>query len=315
MRSDGAVRPTRHRQNAFMELAIAFEGGVLGGLVVGDMHVARKGNPHWIVGTSARRALGLEYSNALADDVERCELVEEQIVAALGHAANGRGGPGGHPERRVRFLAGRRLDQDVVEGPEAAVVREALPRSPCFDDDRKRLLEARIGLVEWDREARELIVAITFADSEIEPALRQEVQGRGLLGQEHWIVPRQHHYGSAEPQRRGARREPRQQGEGGRDLVPAGEVVLNQERAVVAKRFRFDVEIDEVMKALAHRRAGTRAAGLRRTKNSKPHDHSPYSRRAPVLASNAGDSASMSALSKNIRGRATEPHCSMRTIL
>src|SRR5262245_14631419 len=155
---------------------------------------------------------------------------------------------------------------------------------PCFDDDRKRLLEARIGLVEWDREARELIVAITFADSEIEPAPRQEVQGRGLLGQEHRIVPRQHHYGSAEPQRRGARREPRQQGEGGRDLVPAGEVVLNQERAVVAKRFRFDVEIDEVMKALAHRRAGTRAAGLRRTKNSKPHDHSPYSRRAPVLA-------------------------------
>src|SRR6516165_1044788 len=237
MRADGAVRPTRHRQNAFMELAIAFEGGVLGGLVVGDMHVARNGNPHWIVGTPTRRALGLEYGNALADDVERCELVEEQIVA------------------------------------------------------------------------------VTFADSEIEPALRQEVQGRGLLGQEHWIVPRQHHYGSAEPQRRGARREPRQQGEGGRDLVPAGEVVLNQERAVVAKRFRFDVEIDEVMKALAHRRAGTRAAGLRRTKNSKPHDHSSYSRRAPVLASNAGDSASMSALSKNIRGRATEPHCSMRTIL
>src|SRR5262249_26846406 len=38
------------------------------------------------------------------------------------------------------------------------------------------------------------------------------------------------------------------------------------------------------MKALAHRRAGTRAAGLRRTKNSKPHDQSPYSRRASVLA-------------------------------
>src|SRR5262245_62447793 len=106
MRSDGTIRPTRHRQNAFMELAIAFEGGVLGGLVVGDMHVARKGNPHWIIGTPARRALGLEYGNALADDVERCELVEEQIVAALGHAANGRGGPGGNPERRGGDLGG-----------------------------------------------------------------------------------------------------------------------------------------------------------------------------------------------------------------
>src|SRR5262249_51136962 len=37
--------------------------------------------------------------------------------------------------------------------------------------------------------------------------------------------------------------------------------------------------------------------------------------RRPYWLSNAGDSASMSALSKNIRGRATEPHCSMRTIL
>src|SRR5262245_19437739 len=52
------------------------------------------------------------------------------------------------------------------------------------------------------------------------------------------------------------------------------------------------------MKALAHRRARTRAAGLRRTKNSKPHDQSPYSRRAPVLARHAGDTASMSALSE-----------------
>src|SRR5262245_58758321 len=74
--------------------------------------------------------------------------------------------------------------------------------------------------------------------------------------------------------------------------------MLNQERAVIAKRFRFDVEIDEVMKALAHRRAGTRAAGLRRTKNSKPHDQSPYSRRAPVLARQRWRLGSMSALSE-----------------
>ena len=102
-----------------------------------------------------------------------------------------------------------------------------------------------------NRETRELILAITLADSEIEPASRQEVQGRGLLGQDHRIVPRQHHHCSAEPQGRGARREPRQQGERGRDLVPAGEMMLDQEGAVIAKRFRFDVEIDEVMKPLA----------------------------------------------------------------
>src|SRR5262249_1043862 len=88
-------------------------------------------------------------------------------------------------------------------------------------------------------------------------------------------------------------------------------MVLNQERAVVAKRFRFDVEIDEVMKTLAHRRAGTRAAGLRRTKNSKPHDQSPYSSRASVLARQPWRLGFPLGIE---RGRATEPPRPMRTL-
>jgi hypothetical protein len=43
-----------------------------------------------------------------------------------GYVANGGGAAGAYPEWRVRFLAGRRLNQDVVERPEAAAVREAL---------------------------------------------------------------------------------------------------------------------------------------------------------------------------------------------
>src|SRR6516165_391486 len=49
MRSASMVRPARHRQDALMELTIAFEGGIFGSLVVGHMHVARKGNLHWVV--------------------------------------------------------------------------------------------------------------------------------------------------------------------------------------------------------------------------------------------------------------------------
>src|SRR5260370_832572 len=113
----GTARPARHRQNTFMKLAIAFEGGVLGGLVVGDMHVARKGNTHRVVGAPARRALGLEKGNAVTDDIERCELVEEQIVAAHGHAANGRGAAGAHPQRWVRFLANSPLLRNRGLGP------------------------------------------------------------------------------------------------------------------------------------------------------------------------------------------------------
>ena len=83
------VRPVRHRQDALMELTIAFEGGIFGSLVVGDMHVARKGNPHWVVRAPVRRVLGLEQRNALADHVEPGELVEEQIVPVRGRATNG----------------------------------------------------------------------------------------------------------------------------------------------------------------------------------------------------------------------------------
>src|SRR6202011_5141231 len=82
MRSTGTARPARHRQNSFMGLAIAFERGVLIRLVVSDMHDARKSNTHRIVGEPARRALDLEQGNALTNNVERCELVKEQIESA-----------------------------------------------------------------------------------------------------------------------------------------------------------------------------------------------------------------------------------------
>jgi hypothetical protein len=90
MRSAGTVRPARHRQNALMEPAIAFEGGVLGGLVVSDMHVARKGNAHRIVGAPAPRALGLEQGNALANHVERCAApkIPNRMIGVLIHAAS-----------------------------------------------------------------------------------------------------------------------------------------------------------------------------------------------------------------------------------
>jgi hypothetical protein len=86
-----------------MELAIAFEGGVFGGLVVGDMHVARKGNPHWIVDTPARRALGLEYGNA--QSFESCRL--SQTVQSLGAMCGFENG--GQPRRTVIPGASSRL--------------------------------------------------------------------------------------------------------------------------------------------------------------------------------------------------------------
>src|SRR5208337_5526406 len=60
MRTSGTVRPARYRQNAFMELAITFEGCIFGGLVNSDIHVARKSDVHRIEGAPTSCAFGLE---------------------------------------------------------------------------------------------------------------------------------------------------------------------------------------------------------------------------------------------------------------
>ena len=53
--------------------------------------------------------------------IQRGELVEQQIVPALRHAADRFRMAGALPERRMRLLDGRRLDDDVVELPVFAV--------------------------------------------------------------------------------------------------------------------------------------------------------------------------------------------------
>ena len=53
----------------------------------------------------------------------------------------------------------------------------------------------------------ELVAAIALADAEIEPPVRQQIEGRGLLGDQDRVVPRQHDDRGAEPDALGARRE------------------------------------------------------------------------------------------------------------
>ena len=63
-------------------------------------------------------------------------------------------------------------------------------------------VEPRVGLLHRHAEPGELVVAVALADAEIEPAAGQEIEGRGLLGQQHRVVPRQHDDRRAEAQRR-----------------------------------------------------------------------------------------------------------------
>src|SRR6516162_5435543 len=65
--------------------------------------------------------------------------------------------------------------------------------------------------------------------------------------------------------------EPGQQVEARRDLTEAGEMMLDQEGAVIAERLGFDIVFDEVAEALAAVGVGAAAPGLRTAEKSKSH--------------------------------------------
>ena len=207
-------------------------------------------------------------------------LAQQHVVAALGDLADRVGAARPHPERRMRFLRGRRLDDDVVELPIFAAMRERRFRDKGLGDHVERFLEALVGLLHRHAKAGKLVPAIAFADAEIEPPAGQQVEGRGLLGQQHRIVPRQHQYRRAEPQMPGARAEPGQQIEARRDLAKAGEMMLDQKRAVIAQRLGLDIIVDKVAKTLAAVGIGTGAPSLRAAEQSEFHLLSPHSERA-----------------------------------
>src|ERR1700682_4230818 len=171
----------------------------------------------------------------------------------------------------MRFLRGRRLDDDVLELPVFAVMREALLRRPGFHDDVERFVEARVGFFDRHAESGELVVAIALAGAEIEPAAREQIDGRGLLGKQHRIVPGQHQHRGAKPQGLGLRRHPGEQRKAGGDLAEAGEVMLDQERRMIAERLGLDVVFDELLIALPGIDIRAAMAGRRAAEKSKPH--------------------------------------------
>ena len=241
---------------------------------VGEMHRAGDTDLHRVIPAAASRDIAFELRDVADDVLHQIVLAEQQIVAALGDLAHRALRPGAHPERRVRPRRRRRLDDDVVELPELALVAELLVAGESLGDDRHRLVEAFVGLLHRHRKPGELVVAIALADAEIEPPAGQQVESRRLLGQQHRVVPRQHQDGGAEPQGRGARTEPGQQVEAGGDLAEPGEMMLDDKGRVIAERLGLDIVLDPLAEALAavgELRAGLRPLSLGAAEQSKPH--------------------------------------------
>ena len=240
-------------------------------LAVGDEEGARDADLHRIIAPAACLDGGPVPRDALRDIVRRRVLSEQKIEAAFGNVADRALAAGAHPDLRVRLLRRWRLDDDVVEPPVLAVMREALLRRPRLQQHLERFLEPRVGFLHRHVEAGEFVVAIAFADAEIEPPARQQVQRRRLLGQQHGIVPGQHDHRGAQPQRSRACAEPGQQVQRRRDLAEAGEMMFHDEGAVKAKRLGFDVVFDEVTKSLGAVELAAAAPRRGAAEQSKPH--------------------------------------------
>ena len=155
-------------------------------------------------------------------------------------------------------------------------MREALLGHPRFEDHIKRFIESGIGLLHRNAEAGEFVVPIAFADAEIEPAAGEKIDGRGLLGKEHRIVPRQHQNRRAKAERSRFRRDPGQQRQACRDLAEPGEMMLNEKGGMITERLGLNIVFDELAITLARIRVGAAMAGRGAAEQTEAHEGLSY---------------------------------------
>src|SRR5258706_8596542 len=133
------ARRARDLDRAAAEFRVALQRRHLVGPILRDVDVARDGHRHGIEFPAARLDRRPVAGDALADDLRRRKLVEQEIVAALGRAADRRRAAGSRPERRVRLLGGRRLDDDILVAPVLPAMGETPAGGPGFGDDLQPL--------------------------------------------------------------------------------------------------------------------------------------------------------------------------------
>ena len=168
--------PRRHRRIAL-------------GWSVGDIERPGDGSPHRVPDPAdLGQRLAVE-GEPFQRDLQGLKLVEQQVIAAPRRRLQRFRSSCRHPKRRMRLLGGRRFDNDILERPALALMREAALGGPGGADHRHHLLEAFGGLLDRNLKPFELGKPIALSDAEIKAAMRQKIQSRGLLGDQYRVVP------------------------------------------------------------------------------------------------------------------------------
>ena len=199
-----------------------------------------------------------------ADALDRDRMVDvvgdvEEVVALLRRPLEALGRhQAGDPDRRMRLLVDRRQQRHAGHRRPEIALELHRRAGPGLLDQLDALLDPLAALLHVDAENVELVADEAAADAEIEPALRQLVERRRLLGHPHRIVERQHGRAGAEPDALGARREIGEERVVGREqpAVPH-EMVLDDPGVVDADPVgEFDLLDDAAIVRLrvAHRR-------------------------------------------------------------
>src|SRR6516164_5461376 len=176
-----AFRTTRQRVDPHVTLVAPLDRRRLVRVILGNVDGAGDPDLHRIKGAPERLDLAAELSHLLEGFLGERVLSQQHVIAAAHDLVHRARAARPHPEWRMRFLRGRRLDDDVVELTIFAAVGKWRVGGKGLGDDLERLLKPRVGLLQGYAEPGEFIVAVALADPEIEPAAGQEIEGRRLL--------------------------------------------------------------------------------------------------------------------------------------
>ena len=117
--------------------------------------------------------------------------------------------------------------------------------------------------------------AATSPTTSTPPAQINEIDRRRLVREQHRIVPGQHDHRGAETQRPRARADPGEQVQRRGNLSEPGEVMLDDEGALIAESLGLDDVLDVVLEAGGAVDVGATALCLRGAKESKLHGPAP----------------------------------------